>query len=133
MDRERRVRILRVEEHLIVDVLNFSTSGPGFALGISCFDPLPRDVVIERVAHNFLFRAFDLIVSHPTFDVVPDGMEPPVHNRELARSAFYPRPELQKAKFVPGDIVFETPVEIRGDGTMVTLENSTPVGKDPVA
>lgn len=74
---ERRVRIVYVREDLIVSILNAGRAGGPGMIAVPDFPELPEGFVVERARHCWEHRAFALIVSHPSFDVVPDGAPVP--------------------------------------------------------
>lgn len=50
--------------------------------------PLPADVRIENATYDWSRKAIGLALSHPTFPVVPDGMErPSLYYREITIQA----------------------------------------------
>ena len=67
--KERRVRIVRVDERLIVSLLNWMKDPCG-CLALPAMDDVPVDCEVVRVMPEPLYRAIDVLVYHPSFSEV---------------------------------------------------------------
>lgn len=76
-DSNRRLKILQCDPHLVVMVLNWQRN-PTSAICITDAPQIPNDVEIVSVYANWESRSMDVMVRHPSFDVVPVGAKPPV-------------------------------------------------------
>lgn len=74
--KERRVKILQIPQDLILVILNWCRD-PQRCLALPVLDELPEDIEIISVHANWPCRAIDLMITHPSFDIVPNGSEPP--------------------------------------------------------
>ena len=75
--KNQRVKIVRLDANLIVDVLNWWRNPPDF-LALPVCEELPSDIEVLAVNANWAARAIEVIVSHPTFPVVESHVIPPV-------------------------------------------------------
>jgi hypothetical protein len=75
---ERRVRaILIPERHVVGLLLGFGIKLP-HAVEVPVWDGVPAEgVELHAVYHEPHKRCFTAVVSHPSFDPVPDGMYAP--------------------------------------------------------
>jgi hypothetical protein len=73
---ERRVKIVRFDAALLVDVFNWWLDPPDF-LALPVCEEIPSDAVVQSVNANWNSRSIDLLISHPSFPVVPSGAMPP--------------------------------------------------------
>lgn len=89
MSRERRDKVLWVDELLVQELFNgFPRSN---ILVLPVFPELPSGYQVLRVHHSFERRAFGFLVTHPSFDVVPDAEMSPnvVSALDFRRSNWY--------------------------------------------
>ncbi len=74
---ERRVKVLWLGEQEILQAVIMSHKGmPTFVLRVN-YDGVPDDVVVERVVADPWRRGIGFMVSHPSFDEVPEGCPAP--------------------------------------------------------
>lgn len=76
----RRLAIVRIGEDEILDAIRLILGG---VIGTAVYkapwlDRLPKDAAIVRVGHDFATQQFELMLEHPSFDVVLDGAVPPI-------------------------------------------------------
>lgn len=76
MDR-KRVKIVRLDERLIVDVLNWCRDPKGYLM-LPDVEGLPEDAVVVSCRDNWERRTLEVLVYHPSFEEVPEGDIPPV-------------------------------------------------------
>lgn len=95
---DRRLRVVRLPYHDVLDWFAFAIAGrparvavPHLAAG------LPRDVRVIAAREDFACRTIDFMVSHPSFDPVPEGHEVPRHGGPL---------EWTTQMMVPGPVPF---------------------------
>lgn len=75
---ERRVAVVCINTHDVLDWFTFVVNGWPERLDLPHFDGIPADVSVKAVRENFYTRQFEFLVSHPSFDEVPEGVPPPV-------------------------------------------------------
>lgn len=74
---ERRVKVLWLGEQEILHAVIMSHKNmPTFVFKVN-YDGVPDDVVVERVVADPWRRGIGFLVSHPSFDEVPEGMPAP--------------------------------------------------------
>lgn len=71
----RKLKIVRVDHHLIIDLLMSCKRNRYVSLPIC--DDLPEGTDVVDVRENWRVRCLDILVTHPDFEDVPDGQEPP--------------------------------------------------------
>jgi hypothetical protein len=76
MNRSSRVKIVSMDEQLLVDVLNLCRDRRPF-ISLPITDELPEDATVRRAFVNYERRTIDLIIESESFDEVPDGAMPP--------------------------------------------------------
>lgn len=86
---ERRVKVWRIGYADMLTILQLAaprveTNGYHM-LQLPKFPNLPDGCRIEAVDHCFMSRSFKVLVSHPSFDAVPDGAPAPDAEPELGR------------------------------------------------
>ena len=70
--KERRYKIVRMDQELLVNIFNWHLDVPHFiALPIS--EHLPEGARVVAINYNPSYRAFDLMVEHESFPVVAPG------------------------------------------------------------
>ena len=75
-ERRKRVKVVQLDEQLIVDIVNWCNRPEGCSLSLPITDELPKGTEILRVTPNFMMRSIDAIVYHPSFPVCPEGALP---------------------------------------------------------
>jgi hypothetical protein len=84
------VRRLFADPHFILDVLN---GLPREIYGLCTDDQTPEGTKVISVYACHERRSIGLLISHPSFDIVPDGEMPPDHVPMFAsRRAFRRKP-----------------------------------------
>jgi hypothetical protein len=112
---ERRVKVASVRQHDVLDWFVYSLSGWPEHLVLPMLVGIPADAKVECVVNNPLARTFDFLISHPSFDEVPEGDVPPgfPDPRQVEYQVVaMPRPEVtdQGAVSPPDDA--DTPVVV---------------------
>lgn len=80
---DRRVMVLYVDEEWMLQALD-ACLNPDKNSGYRLTATLSlKDVKLVRVTHCWDRRAFGFLLSHPTFDPVPDGGLPPMINDRI--------------------------------------------------
>ena len=74
--RSSRVKIVSIDEQLLVDVLNLCRQRRPF-ISLPITDELPEDTTVRRAFVNYERRTIDLVVESESFDEVPDASMPP--------------------------------------------------------
>lgn len=74
---ERREVFISVTEETVFRLIILGTKNLPQYLVKTFHDRVPEDAVVERVWHAPLDRSFHFVLSHPSFDVVPEGMPCP--------------------------------------------------------
>src|SRR5688572_1918600 len=76
-----RLRIVQVGMRMILDFFNprLLSGGDAVAVRFSKDAQLPDGCEVGSINGNWGRRTIEAIVEHPSFDVVPDGCEPPIH------------------------------------------------------
>ena len=69
--RPNRVKIVGIDEHLLIDVFNWWRNPPGW-LRLPVTDELPGDCEVLRVWTNYERRCIDLLIYSESFPVCPD-------------------------------------------------------------
>ena len=77
MANENRVKILRVDAKLIVDILNWWRNPPGF-LTLPLMESIPEDSVVVSVHADWSRGTIEVLIQHHSFDIVPRGEMPPI-------------------------------------------------------
>ena len=78
---ERRLRIVRLPYDETLNLMQSVVSGnPPAAFVQDRIAGLPADATVIAVMDDFYGRDLVFLMSHPSFDVVPTGCEPPVHD-----------------------------------------------------
>lgn len=72
--KENRLKMVRITEEELVSAFT-RTSAPHYVEIRN--RQLPEGYVVERVLYDWSRRQFDVMVSHPSFDEVPDGKYAP--------------------------------------------------------
>lgn len=72
---ERRVKILSLNERMLISVFNWWRDPPHF-LALPVTDALPEDCVVIRVAVAWERRCIEALVASAHFPVCPDGEFP---------------------------------------------------------
>mgnify|MGYP005610140499 CR=1 FL=1 len=88
MMKTRRLKILRIDERVIIDVFNWRLRPMGY-LNIPVCEAVPADAVVERIQTHFLSATIEALISHPSFDEVPDYEIPPVIQPSGVRCVCY--------------------------------------------
>jgi hypothetical protein len=88
--KERRVRIVRIDEKLIVSLLNWMKDPCG-CLALPAMDDVPHDCEVVRVVSEPLYQSIDVLVYHPSFSEVEPYCVPPKigESSEPMRVFFY--------------------------------------------
>ena len=73
----RRVKVVQLDANCIVDILNWWRSPPDF-LALPTCEEIPEDVEVVSVYANWMSRTVEVMISHPSFPIVPEGMLPEV-------------------------------------------------------
>lgn len=76
-EREGRFKVIQLPQQLMLDVFNWWRD-PIQWLAVPELPGVPEDVEVTAVHLNHQMRAFELLIWHPSFDVVPFGRQPPV-------------------------------------------------------
>jgi len=74
---ERRQKILIFDANELVDLFNFWVTPPHF-FKVPLLDELPEGTKVVSVHADWCRRTIELMIEHPSFDVVPDCCLPPV-------------------------------------------------------
>lgn len=74
--RERRSKIAKLDPHLIIDILNLHLQMPKVLALPECAE-IPDDAVVTSITADWFQRVILAEISHPSFEPVPDGEEPP--------------------------------------------------------
>ena len=75
--KERREKIFAFPEYMIMDAL-IAIYGSGMGPRYEIIMPdLPKGATVERIHHEPMNKQFLVAVSHPSFDVVPEGYPTP--------------------------------------------------------
>lgn len=70
---ERRVKVLPVPENLVLELLYLLQGDtPQFVI-VPRMSNLPEGTKIEQVVYDPMRRAFLFLLSHPSFEIVPEG------------------------------------------------------------
>jgi len=72
---ERRVKVVSVPESFVLDLFVTSGRHPEY-VRVARFD-LPDDLEVLSVRHCWENGTIDYLVSHPSFDPVPEGVPAP--------------------------------------------------------
>jgi hypothetical protein len=80
--KERRVKIIQLDENMLVDIFNWHRDPPDF-LALPITDELPADCEVLRVWINHSARCLEAIVASEEFGEVADGCIPPIVNQPL--------------------------------------------------
>lgn len=75
----RRVRALRVPYRTVLHALVFSKASLPDVVEVFRVPGLPEDVEVLSVHEDYMHRTFTFILTHPSFDPVPDGQMAPLH------------------------------------------------------
>lgn len=75
--KENRVKILSIDQHLMVDILNWWIK-PAGVLKLPITESIPEDATVISVNANWSRRTIEALIKHPSFDVVPNGEMPPM-------------------------------------------------------
>jgi len=87
-DLRNRLKIVSCDLSLILAVFEWCRTREGF-LALPVTDEIPADVEIVSVQGDWSTRSIRLMIRHPSFDVVPGGMIPPVVPDSLCREQLY--------------------------------------------
>lgn len=77
-DDAHRLKIVRMDTRSIVDLLNARLYDMRDMIALPVMDGIPEDAEVVSVRENWQLRALEVMIQHPSFDVVPDGDLPPV-------------------------------------------------------
>lgn len=77
MIKENRVKMLNIDQHLMVDILNWWIRPTG-VLKLPITESIPEDAIVISVNANWSHRTIEALIKHPSFDVVPPGEMPPM-------------------------------------------------------
>jgi len=87
---ERRLRIVRLPYDETLNLMQSVVSGnPPAAFVQDRIAGLPADATVIAVRDDFYNRDFAILVSHPSFDVVPTGCEIPTHDTRLTEAGMF--------------------------------------------
>lgn len=75
-DIKRRVKIIRLDDRLLVDILNWCRN-PEYALALPITEELPDTVDVLSVRADWETNTIEAMVMHSTFPLVPTGERPP--------------------------------------------------------
>ena len=97
---ERREKVVFLNESLLIDVLNWCNAPAGTQLFLPTNCDFPEGTRVERVWSEYSRRCVAALVSHPSFDCVPDGCDAPLHPscgsyavRSITRANQLPAPD----------------------------------------
>lgn len=78
MTKQRRVKFVALNEHLVLDWFDMAIrpTAPG-QIAVPKIDGLPSDCEVLSVSHDWRLRQFLFLVHHPSFPEVRDFEEPP--------------------------------------------------------
>lgn len=79
---ERRVRLVQVGYHMVLDWFTFGVSGFPNKVSIPVIYGIPDGAVVLDVQSDHYRRCFFFLIRHDSFDVVPECSEPPIHKPE---------------------------------------------------
>lgn len=74
---ERRLKIVRVHPHLIVDLLN-QARNPCKYLRVPTGEQIPDDAVVISVHADWSSGMIELMIADDSFEAVADGEKPPI-------------------------------------------------------
>lgn len=74
---ERRLKLVVVNRHDVLDWFTFAVKGWPETVAVPILTGLPADVQVIDVRDNYHTRQIEFMVSHPSFDPVPEGQVPP--------------------------------------------------------
>jgi hypothetical protein len=69
---ERRVKLVEVRARDVLDWFAGAVKGWPRFVELPHIEGLPPDATVENVRENHLTKCFEFVVSHPSFDPVPD-------------------------------------------------------------
>lgn len=83
-EHERREKVVYFDESMLIDVLNWCNQPAKFRLSLPVCETLPEGTRVLRVWASPERRAIGAIVSHESFEIVPDGCVSPEHPHWLS-------------------------------------------------
>ena len=83
---ERRVKLVSLRHGDVLDWFASAVKGWPQCITLPRLTGLPEDVTILGVHQDFHRRQFVFLVSHPSFEVVPEGQIPPDFTAHLSHS-----------------------------------------------
>lgn len=90
---ERRVRMVGVPYHTVLDWFTFALKGFPQCVHLPKIDGIPEDAKVLSVHHDQMMREMRFFISHPSFDEVPNGQMVPYHtgwNQEFVTAELMP-------------------------------------------
>jgi hypothetical protein len=79
-DRHRRRAIIAISSEMMLYRLMAMTNDYPQWISLPKFEGIPKDIEVRGVQYSIDREAFLFSVTHPSFEVVPDGMPSPVLN-----------------------------------------------------
>ena len=76
-DRDRRLKLLRLPERMLFDLVRFGTLKLPQRLLVVKTHGIPPDARPVGFYHDWMNRCINIAVFHPSFDPVPDGEQLP--------------------------------------------------------
>jgi hypothetical protein len=92
----KRVRVVRIPHGTMLNMLTPPPESHSF-VQLTMIE-LPEGATVLSVHNDFMRGAFVFIVQHPSFDLVEEGLQPPVH--QVRRRTY----ELKKEKVVRDEV-----------------------------
>lgn len=75
----RRLKIVSLDPHFLIDVLNWAASGNmAEIIGVPVCQEIPADAEVLSVTANWSTRRIEAMVTHSTFAEVAEGAIPPI-------------------------------------------------------
>lgn len=82
--RENRFKIVSLQKHLIIDMLNWHKNPPGW-LALTMIPELPTDCKVVSVNANWDRQCIDAILCSAEFDSVPEGYVIPRYDSTMSQ------------------------------------------------
>jgi hypothetical protein len=86
--RERREKIVRLGCDTVIDILDVGANKqPGY-LRLPILPQLPAGYSVVACTANFMTKTIDIMVSHPSFDIVAEGNPAPYFGEGIMEAEF---------------------------------------------
>lgn len=85
-DDEPRLKLARIDKQQMLTAVCWWHRGDSITL--SRFVGIPEDTRVLEVSYDIAHRGFVLLLWHPSFELIPDGAEPPFVQTRLEHVKF---------------------------------------------